>query len=300
MDIKQSPFHPDNDEAYQKWRDKKLSTYPRSIDDLFVEIDDPLAPSESEIKKIRDVIRLCNMAIYISDKDVAYDKQIPTTMMDRLGLKNIDHNPGAGDDGITAITPGGDENAIKSAVFDYAPYSNADLSWHTDGYYNPADRLIRSVALHCVHQAEEGGENDLLDPEIVYMLLRDDDPQYIRSLMDKNAMEIPARVVDGKIVRPPISGSVFSIDKTDGSLCTRYTHRNKNVVWKSTEGVSASGVALKAILTENKKYRFRIRLERGSGLLCNNVFHTRTGFLISKDGGPERFLYRIRYRDRIF
>jgi hypothetical protein len=264
-----------------------------------VEIANPLAPSEWEIEKIGDIIGLCNMAVYLSDKEIGYDRQIPVTMMNRLGLENIDQNPGAGDDGITSITPGGDENAIESAVFDYVPYSNVEILWHTDGYYNPADRLVRSVALHCVHQAEEGGENDLLDPEIVYILLRDDDPQYIRSLMDEDAMEIPARIVDGKTVRPPISGPVFSIDKKDGSLCTRYTHRSKNVVWKSTEGVSASGVALKAILMEEKKYRFRVRLERGHGLLCNNVFHTRTGFLMSTDGGPERLLYRIRYRDRI-
>ena len=42
---------------------------------------------------------------------------------------------------------------------------------------------------------------------------------------------------------------------------------------------------------------FRLKLEPGMGLVCNNVLHDRTGF----DDDPEqpRLLYRARFLDRV-
>ena len=45
-------------------------------------------------------------------------------------------------------------------------------------------------------------------------------------------------------------------------------------------------------------YLYRLRLEAGMGLVCNNVLHDRAGF--SDDAiSPPRLLYRARYYDRI-
>jgi len=44
--------------------------------------------------------------------------------------------------------------------------------------------------LYCAQDATEGGENQLLDHEIAYILLRDADPRFIEALMHPAAMTI--------------------------------------------------------------------------------------------------------------
>ena len=51
--------------------------------------------------------------------------------------------------------------------------------------------------LHCVSPAADGGENGLLDPEIAYLRLRDENPEFIRALMAPDAMTIPANTEEG-------------------------------------------------------------------------------------------------------
>ncbi len=74
----------------------------------------------------------------------------------------------------------------------YVPYSNRSLSWHTDGYYNDKERQINAVVLHCAASAASGGENALLDPEIAYIRLRDEDPRFITAFEHPECMTIPA------------------------------------------------------------------------------------------------------------
>ncbi|WP_246539982.1 TauD/TfdA family dioxygenase [sulfur-oxidizing endosymbiont of Gigantopelta aegis] len=91
------------------------------------------------------------------------------------------------------------------------PIAKKSINWHTDGYYNRLSEQIYSMVLHCVRPAAEGGENQLWDPEIIYILLRDENPQYIKALMAEDAMTIPKNVLEGKLVRPDRSGPVFMI-----------------------------------------------------------------------------------------
>ncbi|MCP4933031.1 MAG: hypothetical protein GY927_02225, partial [bacterium] len=79
----------------------------------------------------------------------------------------------------------------------FIPYSNRLIKWHTDGYYNTAAEQIQTLNLHCVSPAATGGKNRLMDHEIAYILLRDKNPDYIRSLMAPDAMTIPARIDEG-------------------------------------------------------------------------------------------------------
>ena len=81
-----------------------------------------------------------------------------------------------------------------------SPYTNRPLSWHTDGYYNAPEDRIRSFILHCCRNAERGGESALLDPEIAYIRLRDENPRFIAALMHDEAMTIPANhEADGSV-----------------------------------------------------------------------------------------------------
>lgn len=285
-----SPFNLDQPEAYNRWRQAKLASFPPRLDDLIVEIKDPRRLSQTEHQAILDRCRRANMAIYASGLGDNPDKEIPRSLGKQFGLQHLDHNAGADEDAITSLMVQSDQ-----AHANYIPYTNRPIAWHTDGYYNAEDRQIQGLLLHCVHPAIEGGANDLFDHEMAYMFLRDQDPEYIRALMHPEAMTIPANLIEGEEKRPEQSGPVFSV-QGDGHLHMRYTDRKRNILWHEDAVTKEAVLALKKILTSNLDCHFHARLESGWGLICNNVLHTRTGFV---DGEPARLLYRARYYDRI-
>lgn len=286
----------DDESSYKRWKEAKLDNYPVSLGDLIVEVKNLAAMSKPELEKIKYLIAKTNMAIYVGPASGDADESLPGKVMEQLGLTKYDINPEADDAGVTSLTPR--EPGSGTGVFDYIPYSYNAIKWHTDGYYNFQENIVRSLTLHCVRPAKNGGENDLLDHEIVYMLLRDQSEDHIEALMENDAMTIPARIENGKVKRPDQAGPVF-ISDTDGGLTARYTHRSKNVSWKTTPGVSAAVNALRKILDNNPPYSFRGKLDCGQGLICNNVFHTRANFEKADEGQPERLLYRMRFYDRI-
>src|SRR5690606_19858266 len=85
---------------------------------------------------------------------------------------------------------------------------------------------------HCVRPAREGGGNALLDPEILYIRLRDESPALVAALMHNEAMRIPDSVEEDGRVRPASTGPVLWVDPRDGSLGMRYTARARNVSWR--------------------------------------------------------------------
>jgi hypothetical protein len=285
-----SPFALDGDDAYRDWRDRKLARYPSRLEELTVEIRDPRRLAAAEHDAILERCRRANMAIYVGPTAEDPDKDIIRALGEQLGLYRLDHNPGADEDAITSLTVQSD--ALHAG---FIPYTDRPLAWHTDGYYNTPAHQINAVMLHCVHPAARGGENGLLDHEILYILLRDRDPAFISALMHPRAMTIPANVVDGKELRPEQTGPVFSV-RGDGRLHMRYTDRKRNILWRDDAATSAAVAALKGILEGEDRYRFQARLDAGWGLVSNNVLHTRTRF---QNGEPPRLVYRARYYDRI-
>ncbi|MDH3280359.1 MAG: TauD/TfdA family dioxygenase, partial [Gammaproteobacteria bacterium] len=162
--------------------------------------------------------------------------------------------------------------------------------------YNPFDETIQSFILHCVRPATHGGENAFLDPEIVYLLLRDADPDHILVLMQPDVMTIPPNAMEYGGLRPAQSGPVFSIDPVNGALRMRFTARSRSIVWKDDSRVERARQALNGILHETQ-HVIRYRLAAGQGVVTNNVLHSRTAF---RDTPPRtRLLYRARYYDRV-
>jgi alpha-ketoglutarate-dependent taurine dioxygenase len=289
---RRGPFDLEDVDAYRRWRDRKLSGYPTATGDLVVEICDPRALSEQERERLVAVCRKTNMVVYAPRMAGAADKALPRRLGEQLGLVRLDHNMLADEDGITAL-----EQVPGKASRGYIPYSNRRLLWHTDGYYNPPERRIRGMLLHCVEPAAEGGENQLMDHEIVYILLRDRDPAHIRALTAPDAMTIPANADDGAGGRAACTGPVFLVDE-DGSLAMRYTARTRSIVWKDDDATRGAVAALEHVLAEPSPFRFTLRLQAGQGLVCNNVLHNRTGFE-DAPGRPPRLVYRGRYLDRV-
>jgi len=230
------------------------------------------------------------MAVYASPSGGEVDKEIPRLLGRQLGLVRLDHHMGADEDAISSLT-------VQSDTLhrEYIPYSNHAITWHTDGYYNSPKRQIHGMLLHCVQPAEVGGENDMMDHEIVYILLRDQSEELIHALMHPQAMTIPANVVEGRELRPDRAGPVFSV-RPQGYLHMRYTDRTRSIRWRDDPLTGEAVAHLKEILHRRTAWHFRGRLEAGWGLVSNNPLHTRTAF---EDGERRRLLYRARYYDRI-
>ena len=286
----QSPFSPENVDVYADWRGGKLQDYPTSLDDLVVEIGDPRHLTQAEHDKLQQLCRKTNMAVWAGLSGHDADKQIIRHLGLQFGLQRLDHNMCADNDAITSLTVQSD--ALRRG---YIPYSNRPIAWHTDGYYNDIDHQIRGLLLHCVQPAAEGGENDLLDHEIVFIRIMDENPDYIRALMNPEAMTIPANIVDGEELRPARTGPVFAV-YPDGHLHMRYTDRSRSIEWLDDPVLSEAVAYLKTVLNTPSEWHFHGKLEAGQGLICNNVLHTRSGF---NDGEYPRLIYRARYFDRI-
>ena len=274
------PFDLDDERAYRDWREDKLGSRFERLEDLLVDLQDPRQPRPSERAALIERCTRANMAVYRSPV-THEDKSIPRLLGLQLGLQNLER-------GISSITPDGD------ALGEFIPYTDRAIGWHTDGYYNPQVRRIRAMTLHCVRAALEGGESALLDHEIAYILLRDADPGHVRALSAPDALTIPPRLEGEALARAAERGPVFSVDK--GALHMRYTARGVNISWKDDAATRAARAALERILAESP-YVFRLRLEAGMGIVCNNVLHARSAF---RDAPRHRrLLYRARYYDRV-
>ena len=288
-----SPFDLANESAYRAWRDAKLAAYPRSVDELIVPLADPRHLTPDEIAALEVRCARANMAIYSAAHLPAADKSLPKELARQLGLTRLEGNYLADEDGLSSITPAGEEGSVRG---EFIPYTHKPINWHTDGYYNTLDRRILGMTLHCAQDAESGGENALLDHEIAYLQLRDINPDYVAALMQPDAMTIPARMDEDNIARPEQSGPVFAVDPGQGFLYMRYTARTRSIVWKDDATTQAAVKSLADILASSE-YILTARLRPGMGLICNNVLHTRSAFSDSPD--HRRLLYRGRYYDRL-
>ena len=290
------PFSLNDKLAYKQWRDTKLSNYPMSVEDLVVEITNPLELSPTEKTAILERCQKMNMAVYQLKTPAGdpADKDPIKKLGEQMGLMRLDSNLCADNDSITSlkVVPGGQRQT-------YIPYSTHKISWHTDGYYNSLDHQIHGLFLHCVTPAMKGGENALMDHEIAYIHLRDTNPDYIYSLMQADAMTIPPNEQGGKVIRGEQTGPVFSVDPADGHLHMRYTARTRSIVWKKDGITEQAAACLSEFLNSDSKFIFRHTLQSGQGLISNNVLHDRSAFEDSDNEAEKRLLYRARYFDRI-
>lgn len=286
-----SPFLLENGDRYRYWRDAKLAGYPRSIDDLLVEIDDPRSLRQSEFEALLARCRKANMALYAGKTGTDPDPEIPLSIGRRFGVQGLNRNWLADNSGLTSLTV-----AADGPRRNFIPYTNRAIHWHTDGYYNIASAQIQSLLLHAVQRAAQGGGNALMDHEIAYILLREKNPDYIRALMAPNVMTIPARIEDGKVARKEEAGPVFCVTRS-GDLHMRYTIRVNNVIWADDPLTREALAYLEQILGGDSPYIYRGLLQPGMGLISNNVLHDRAAF--TDDAAHKRHYYRARYFDRL-
>jgi len=288
-------FDLDNPAVYARWRESKLDGYPVRPDQLLVEIADPRALSPAEHEELVRICAKTNSVIYASSADGAGDKGKALALGRQLGLEHLDGNLCADEDSISAlqVMPGGSRHE------GYIPYTDRPINWHTDGYYNEPGARIRGMLLHCACDAASGGENALLDHEIAYILMRDENPDYVAALMRPDVMTIPPNVENGVELRAAQTGPVFMVEPDTGNLYMRYTARKRNIEWKQDPMTQAAVAFMERLFEAGSPYIFHHRLEPGQGIISNNALHNRTGFRDDAAAGKQRLIYRGRYYDRV-
>ena len=287
------PFDLGDDGAYRRWRADKLARAPQRVDELLVDVADPLRLTDTERNALLARCASANMVVYRSPATHA-DPLLPQALGRQLGLHRLDANWLADEDGVSHITVSDRSDGRGGFI----PYTDRAIRWHTDGYYHPQARRILGMILHCVRPAAEGGVNALLDHDRVYIALRDEDPALVAALMAADAMTIPERNDDGgDVARAAQSGPVFSLDAASGALHMRYTARTRSIEWKADAATRSAVAFIERYLASDAAPVFRLRLAAGMGIVANNVLHDRSAF--ADDPAQPRLLYRARYLDRV-
>lgn len=288
------PFDLGNDSAFAAWKKTKIENHWATQNLPAVRISDLAAPSEHERAELSRRCGAVNFAVYETGEEAPDDvRRNLRGFCESLGLIIAEEHRSAGEGGIVALSPS-DEPDKKGFI----PYSTKALNWHTDGYYNPPGKEIRAMALHCVRPALDGGVNQLLDPDIAYLRLRDLDPGYIVALSHPQAMTIPAYDDPKGATRPASTGPVF-LRSDEGELAMRYTARTRSIHWRDDELTRRASQELIDLLTSDEPSLVRVKMAKGQGVLSNNVLHNRTGFDLGSAAPSDRLLFRIRFHNRV-
>lgn len=284
--------------GYTGWRAEKLRQASElAKETLILPIDDIANLKPDERDEIYNRCEISNAVLY---RDMAHEAA-PELISSRLrqfanslGLRIAEKHRSAGNDGIVSLQES--ESAGKKG---YIPYSKRPINWHTDGYYNGPDQKIRAMVLHCTRAAQKGGKNQLLDPEIAYIRLRDANPDYITALSHPQAMTIPENDEGNGKIRPVSIGPVFAIDPQTGKLEMRYTARTRSIAWRE-DAITAEAIAfLTELLASDDPFIQTIQMQSGIGVLCNNSLHNRTGFDADMTKPSERLMMRVRFHNRV-
>ena len=287
-----SPFDLQTDDAYRRWRDSKLADAPASATALVVPIADRRLPTAAEVADVLDRCRRFNMAVYRISEDMNKDQAVEFAA--HFGFTHLERPLLTGEDGVTELSVANGADKRRGA---YIPYSDKPLSWHTDGYYNRTGEWVLGMLLHCARPAVSGGESQLLDHDIAYIRLRDENPAWIAALMHPEALTIPANELEPGEVRGAETGPVFAV--IDGRLAMRYTHRTRSAVWRDDPATLEARAFLRDVLEGGDPLMIKHTLSAGEGVICNNVLHRRTGFENADEADGGRLLFRARFRDRV-
>jgi alpha-ketoglutarate-dependent taurine dioxygenase len=186
------PFDLTNSAAYLAWRARKLRAWARGAEELRANVAHLGTPGPAELTAIGALIAKFNLALIACRDPPQLDATTLLAFGRRLGLVRLATNLCADERAVSAV-------AVRPTgrASEYVPHTDRPLSWHTDGYDRTPESEVRAWMLFCVRDAAAGGENTLLDPEIAYIQLRDEDASLIRALMEPDAMTVPANVRGG-------------------------------------------------------------------------------------------------------
>ena len=278
-------------DTYQHWRDAKLEHAATDIEQTLVEIQDPRSLSTTEKAQIKQLCDQNNFALFQIKAQSDYSDAV-NQINAQFGLFEFDQHLYVGDQGLAHITP--NEQQTQG---EFIPYTTRAINWHSDGYYNDLAHRIRAFSLFCANPAKEGGENQWIDPQMLYILLKEDNADVAQALTHPQAMTIPEHRFDGVVRRARSIGPIFFVDEKTSELYMRYTQRKKHIEFCDSTEVQEAVQILDQLLAQETDYHFRHTMCTGQGILCNNVPHTRSGFVNNPDS--PRLMLRGRFFERI-
>ncbi|CAC9532935.1 hypothetical protein BHECKSOX_1218 [Bathymodiolus heckerae thiotrophic gill symbiont] len=276
---------------YQFWRDRKLANTDTHVEDCLIEVSNPEQLTQVEKNQIVTLCEHNNFALFQTPQLQNYETSL-IKFNQQFGLQAFDQHLYAKDQGLAHITQSDQKDQAE-----FIPYTNRAIGWHTDGYYNSIENRIRVFSLFCVNPAHTGGENNWIDHQMVYLLLREQNPDVAKALIHAKAMSIPAHIVDGKISRETSVGPIFFIDESTDQLSMRYTQRKKNIEFYNSDEIKQAVALLDQLLADTTEYHFSHTMSANQGLICNNILHKRTAFIDTPDS--PRLMLRGRYFNKI-
>ena len=274
-----------------RWCDTRREAYTADDPRPWIEIEDPYRLRSTEHEAITSQCARFNLALYRFARGKT-DANALSAFAGAMGLERRDRTLGADDRGIARV-----QVVRHTRWAEMIPFTTRALNWHTDGYYNASNQSVRGVVMHCAHPAASGGENALLDPDLVYAAMHEQDPALVEALAHPCAMTIPAHEVDGALVRPARTGPVFGFLDDPPTLHMRYTMRTRSIRWRSTPDTARAVAALEATIASLAAHHVHVRFEAGEGVICNNVLHRRSAYVDGEDS--PRTLLRIRSFDPV-
>ncbi len=277
---------------YSTWRENCLNAWQNCTPLNAIKLKNPDQLDSAELEQLAHQCQTANFAIYQLEPESNTRAAIPQLTryfgMTRCEQDEADHT-------ITELRNIPMQGDLASA---YIPYTDHRLNWHTDGYYNPFEQHIRSFLLHCQQPALTGGENMIINHELIYIALHDEDPALTAALMQADALTIPANVQAGIEVRSAQTGPVFYRDPHSQRLQMRYTARTRSIAWKQDALVAHAAQRIQTLLQDQGVIRHT--LQAGQGLICNNILHGRSAFTDGNIPDQQRLMYRVRSYDRLF
>ena len=277
------------------WKKQKLDGYGSEYTNLPVNIADPFRIREDEYTHLVEQVRRRNFVLYRLDPEYSESPQAVMALCRQLGLVSTIGNPESGQDHVSYIH---DRTRDLENPSRYIPYTSKPLNWHTDGYYYPENHKVRSFVMHCAHPAGSGGENGLIDHEMLYIQMQELAPELAQCLCLPDTLTIPRNAEQGKVLREAFQGPVYSMDE-NGCLYMRFTQRRHHIIWKQYSKVTQAIAFLNSMLSTPLPWKVTVRLARGEGILCNNILHCRHAYSDSHPETSGRLLYRIRFNERM-
>ena len=279
--------------AISRWCDARRQAHAAGGAVPWIEIRDPFRLRTAERDAIANHCARFNLALYRFARGGSNPDAL-SAFAGAMGLERRDLTLGADHRGVAAVRV-----ARHTLGPELIPFTSRALNWHTDGYYSPPDRPIRSVVMHCASSAASGGENTLLDPDLVYAAMHAQDPARVEALAHPCTMTIPAHEAGGTVVRPARTGPVFRFLDDPPRLHMRYTMRTRSIQWRPTPDTAHAVTALEETIASLAACHVRVRFEAGTGVICNNVLHRRSAFVDGEDEGSRRVMLRIRSFDPV-
>ena len=279
--------------AVSRWCDARREAQARGGAGRWIEIGNPYRPSAAERDAIAGQCARFNLALYRFARGASGPDAL-SAFASAMGLDRRDLTLGADRRGIASV------RAVRSTHGpEMIPFTPRGLNWHTDGYYNAPEQSVRGVVMHCGSPAAHGGDNTLLDPDLVYASLHEQDPELVETLAHPHAMTIPAHEADGALVRPARTGPVFRFLDRPPCLHMRYTMRTRSIRWRPTPDTARAVAALEQTIASLSAHHVQVRFEAGEGVICNNVLHRRSAFVDGRSEDSRRVMLRIRSFDPV-